>query len=84
MDGKKLVRQIDSFLRRDLSPEGYRFPASFPYPVRNKGKRGRDESAIPHLYPPLGILSNQVRDRFLEEGTFGPAGFKGEIRELLS
>ncbi len=37
-----------------------------------------------HMDPPLGILSDQVRDGFLEKGSLGPAGFKREIRELLS
>ena len=33
---------------------------------------------------PLGILSDQVCDGFLEKGPLGPAGFQREIRELLS
>ncbi len=33
---------------------------------------------------PLGILSNQVRDGFLEESSLGPSGLKREIRESLS
>ena len=37
-----------------------------------------------HMDPPLGILSDQVRDGFLEKGPLGPAGFKREVRELLS
>ena len=86
MMGRKLERQDGCLSSLRPVAGGLLLPASFLYPVRNKGKwkRGRDESAISHLYPPLGILSNQVRDRFLEEGTFGPTGFKREIRELLS
>ena len=37
-----------------------------------------------HMDPPLGILSDQMCDGFLEKGPLGPAGFKREIRELLS
>ena len=33
---------------------------------------------------PLGILSNQVCDGFLEKGPLGPTGLKREICELLS
>ena len=37
-----------------------------------------------HMDPPLGILSDQVRDGFLEKGSLGPSGLKRKIRELLS
>ena len=37
-----------------------------------------------HMDPPLGILSDQVCDGFLEKGPLGPAGLKREIRELFS
>ena len=37
-----------------------------------------------HMDPPLGILSDQVCDCFLEKGSLGLSGLKREIRELLS
>ena len=33
---------------------------------------------------PLGILTDQVCDGFLEKSSLGPSGLKREIRELLS